>query len=114
MVRRLARRVDGDGVAAVLAHHRHRRHVGVAVAEVDHVGERDGACVLGHVLVDAFAQVLHALVDAEEILRLAGVGDDALGVGQVVGLEPVFGSEHVVEALADRRALDDLGQARRR
>ena len=99
-------------MAAVLAHHRHRRHVGVAVAEVDHVGEGDGPRRLGHVLVDAFAQVLHALVDAEEVLRLAGVGDDALGVGQVVGLEPVFGGEHVVEALVDRGALDDLDEAR--
>ena len=58
-------------------------------------------------------KVLHALVDAEEVLRLAGVGDDALGVGQVVGLEPVLGREHVVEALVDRGALDDLGEPRR-
>ena len=100
-------------MAAVLACDRHGRHVGVAVAEVDHVGERDRPGALGHVLVDALAQILHALVDAEQVLRLAGVGDDALGVGQVVGLEPVFRGEHVVEATVDRGALDDLGQARR-
>ena len=52
-----------------------------------------GPLALVHVLVDALAQVLDALVDAEQVLRLAGVGDDALGIRQVVGVEPVFRRE---------------------
>ena len=103
--------MHGDRVSAIFPHHRHGRHVGVAVAEIDHVAKGDGARGLRHVLIDQVAQVLDALVDAEQVLRLAGVGDDALGERHLVGIKPVFGSEHVVEALVDARALDDLGQA---
>ena len=72
-----------------------------------------GRSRLGHVLVDALAQVLDALVDAEQVLRLAGVGDDALGVRQVVGVEPVFATRTRCGSAGRSRALDDLGEARR-
>ena len=110
---RRLRRMHGDRVAAVLFQQSHARHVGVAVAEIDHVGKRNGPRVFRHVAVDALAQILDALVDAEQVLRLAGVGDDALRKRQIISVEPIFRREHVGEVLVDLGALDDLGQARR-
>ena len=104
--------MHGYRMATVLFQQSHARHIGIAVAEIDHVGKRDRARVLGHVRIDAFAQILDALVDAEQVLRLAGVGDDALGERQIVGVEPIFRREDVGEVLIDFGALDDLGQAR--
>jgi len=105
--------VHGERRPARFLHQGHGGNIRLPIAEVDHVRPRNRALLLGHVLVDALTQILDALVDAEEILRLAGVGDDALGERRLVGLEPVFAGEHIVEVARDRRALDDLGQSRR-
>lgn len=68
-----------DGVAAVLPHDGEARDVGRPVADVDHVLERHRPEVGRHVIVHVLRVVEHALVDAEEELRLLRVADHALG-----------------------------------
>ena len=100
--------VDGDGIAAVLFHDGEAGHVGGPVAEVDHVRERDGPHVGGHVVVDVLAEVEEAFVDAEEVLRFLSVGDDALGKGDAtfaVGGE--FAAEDFLDERAESGAVDE-------
>ena len=73
--------VNGDGLAAVLFHDGEAGHVGRAVADVDHVRERDGANIGVHVVVDVLGHVEQAFVDPEEKLRLLRVTDYALRKG---------------------------------
>ena len=44
--------VDGDALAAISRHHGETGHIGGAVADVDHIFERNGALFGGHVVVD--------------------------------------------------------------
>ncbi|MNQ62738.1 hypothetical protein D3C85_770940 [compost metagenome] len=108
--------IDGDGEAALGVHHLHGRHVGVAVAEEDHPVERDGAFLVGDEAVDALVVpvVVHALVDAEQVLGLGGVVDaDGGPDGDLVFVIGVFRGEDVGEGLGDGAALDHLLQTRR-
>lgn len=71
--------VDGNAVAAVFFHESEAGDIGGAIADIDHVLERDGTEFRGHVVVDVFVGLEHAFVDAEEELSFGGVADDALG-----------------------------------
>src|SRR5204862_1723957 len=70
--------IDRDGVAIILAHDRKAGHIGRAIAEVDHVRERDRPNVRFHVIVHVLRHIEQTLIDAEEELRLLGVTDNAL------------------------------------
>ena len=98
------------------AHDLHAGHVRVAVAEIDHVRERDAFLVLGHRFVDLLvvAGAEDALADLEEELRLGGVvHGDARPFRLAVGVVDEGAGEDVLELVGDRTALDDLLEAGR-
>ena len=103
--------VHGDGAAALVGHHLHRRHVGVAVADEDDAAKRNGARLLGHVAVHrrAVPVIVDAAVDAEQVLRLGGVVDRHAGPDRLVVLVvDELGGEHVLELIDDRAAANHL------
>ena len=103
--------VHGHGVAAVPAHNGEAGHVRGAVADVDHVGEGNRAHVLRHVVVHVLVVIQHALVDAEEVLGLRGVGNDPLGKVDVAVLLAELAPEHGLEIGAQGRAVNQGFQA---
>ena len=104
--------VDGDGASAGLFHHGETGNVGRAVAHVDHVGEGDGPQFGRHVVVDVLREVEHALVDAEEELRLLRVADDAFGKSDMaVVVLGVFAAENLAHVGFDAAAEDEFFQA---
>ena len=71
--------IDCDALAAIAGHDGEAGDIGRAVADVDHVFKRNRPLLGGHVVVHILVVTKHALVDAEEELRLGGVGNGALG-----------------------------------
>lgn len=71
--------INGEGVPAVFFHQGEAGHVGGAVTDINHVLKWDRAQLGSHVIIHVFVGLQHAFVDAEEILRLGGVADDAFG-----------------------------------
>jgi len=77
--------VNGDGLSAVTAHDGEAGDVGRAVADVNHVGERNAALRFGHVVVDVVIGFQHAFVDAEKVLRFRRVADDLFREADLAG-----------------------------
>ena len=106
--------IDGDGLAAVGAHHLHAGHIGEAVANVDHVGEGDALAVVGHGGVEGavVGHIQHALIDAVDKLGLIGKVDIQLGPGgQTPGIIEKLAGVDLLKLVADAAALDDLPEA---
>ena len=92
--------VNGDGLPAELLHDGEAWDVGRAVADIDHIRKGHGAQVGRHMVVHVLTEIEEALVDAEKILRLLGVGDDALGEGDAAF---VIGGELAPEDFLHKR-----------
>jgi len=65
-------------MAAVAFHQREARHVRGPIADINHVLKRDGAQFVCHVVIHILMRFQHAFVDAEDVLRLGRVADNAL------------------------------------
>ncbi len=96
----ILRIIYGYGVASVPAHDGEAGNVRRAVADVNHIGERNGAHVFRHVVVYVLVVIQHSLVDAEKVLGFCGMGDDSLGKIDVAVLLAEFASEYGLEIRA--------------
>ena len=104
--------IDGDGVSALLANDGEARHVGGAVADVNHVLEGHGAKVGGHVIVHVLRVIEQAFVDAEKELRLLRVADDAARKGDAsFAVLGKFTTKHRAHVGRESRAINERLQS---
>ena len=93
--------VDRNGVPAVLFHDREARDIGGTVADINHVGERDGPDLVGHVVIDVLGHVQEAFVDPEQVLCFLGVTDDSFReTDPALRIFGIFAAEHGPEIKA--------------
>lgn len=67
--------IDCDGVPAISSHQGEAGDIRRSVAYIDHVFERDGPHILGHVVIYILVVGKHALIDAEQELGLCRMRD---------------------------------------
>jgi aspartate oxidase len=101
--------VHGDCEAAVVFGHRHAGHVGQSIAQIQHVAKRHRALGFRHVFVNRLTLLLATLVDAEQVLRLAGVvDDDSREAGHFVMIEVILRGVDALEVMLDADAFQNL------
>ena len=113
---RLVRIVHGDRMAAEHADYFHAWHIGLSVADIYHLRERDTLLVLRHALIHLLGIPCteNALVYLEDELRLGSVVDRDSRPLRLAFLVIDEGTgENMLELLGYRAALDNLFQAGR-